>query len=457
MFCIFPLFMLLLYYIACNHRNGTMLLEKSTVIEQQQIVISEHEARTATLHATLNATNIALNAQTATLNATKIALETQKKITDQFKHSVSDLENVQRIFMGTKHALEISRNQLSKCKEAGIWERDVIQSKNEEIVLLKEQLNTVQPDAEQHRRHAMTEPQKDVVLLICVLFVILLVILVMMCCFCCKMKKKNDDLSIQNEKRGNDLKQQNEDIRRIQEERERKEKECNTQKQEWDLLLAKLVVAFVEEQDVIDDTRTEMEKADAIIHQIQRKMQELSAEIERRAVANRDEDDEKVVEVDVALMSDDDKLLQEALAASMADVDQGTDGKENHKSNSNNFNNEATEEMKMEVDDDNQMVEEEPAEEEVNLEDLLEPEPEKNDPNATAIRIRMPTGGVAQRYFKKDALVQQLYYWSTLSLDGRAVSLLQTMPRLRLDDQKEKTLKELGLIRATLVCSFAED
>jgi len=160
----------------------------------------------------------------------------------------------------------------------------------------------------------------------------------------------------------------------------------------------------------------------------------------------------------VAHMSHDDKLLQEALAASMADVDQGTDGKENHNSNSNNFNNEATEEMKMEVDDDdNQMVEQEPEEEEVNLEDLLEPEPEKNDPNATAIRIRMPTGGVAQRYFKKDALVQQLYYWSTLSLDGRAVSLLQTMPRLRLDDQKEKTLKELGLIRATLVCSFAED
>ena len=264
-FCIFPLVLLLLYYIACNHHNETVLLQKSSVIEQQQIVISEHEAQTTTLHATLDSTNIALEAQSATLNATKIALETQKKITDQFKHSVSDLENVQRTFIGTKHALETSRNQLSKCKEAGIWERDVIHSKDKEIVLLKEQLNAVQADAE---RHVMTEPQRDVVLLICVLFVIFLIIFAMMCCFCCKMKKENGDLSIQNEK----------------------------QNQEWDLLLTKLE-AFDEEQNVIDDKRTEMEKADAIIQQIQQKMQELSEEIERRAVADRDEDNEKVDEI----------------------------------------------------------------------------------------------------------------------------------------------------------------
>ena len=100
---------------------------------------------------------------------------------------------------------------------------------------------------------------------------------------------------------------------------------------------------------------------------------------------------------------------------------------------------------------------EDTVEEEENLEDLLEPEPEKGDADATAIRIRMPTGGVLQRLFRKDALVQQLYVWSRLSVDGRAVSLLQTMPRMRLDDKKEKTLKELGLLRATLVCSFEDD
>ena len=381
-FCIFPLVLLLLYYIACNHQNETMLLEKSSVIEQQQIVISEHEARTATLHATLNATNIALEAQSATLNATKIALESQKKITDQFKHSVSDLENVQRIFMGTKRALEMSRNQLSKCKEAGVWERDVIQSKDEELVLLKEQLNTVQAEAEvAAERHVMTEPQRDVVLLICVLFVIFLTIFAMMCCFCCKMKKENekqrkdfeeqrgkmekerntqkkewnllltkleafdeeqdviddkrtemkkadaiiqqihrkkqelsaeiekkrclwskvnkenDDLSNQNEKQRKDLEQKNEEIKKIQEEREKMKKQRNIQKKQWELLLAKLE-AFVEQQDVIDDKRTEMEKADAIIQKIRQKVQKLSAEIEQRAVADRDEDDEKVVEVD---------------------------------------------------------------------------------------------------------------------------------------------------------------
>merc|ERR1719242_1417730 len=153
-------------------------------------------------------------------------------------------------------------------------------------------------------------------------------------------------------------------------------------------------------------------------------------------------------------MSHDDKLLQEALAASMADAngDQNT--------NNNNFNEEMKEMKDNSNDADVQGMamdeDEEEQEPEEKLEDLLEAEPESSDPNATAIRVRMPTGAVAQRLFRKDAKVEQLYIWSRLSLDGRAVSLLQTMPRLRLDDQKEKTLKELGLERATLVCSYED-
>jgi len=103
------------------------------------------------------------------------------------------------------------------------------------------------------------------------------------------------------------------------------------------------------------------------------------------------------------------------------------------------------------------IVEEEEPEVEENLEDLLEEQPDASDKNATAIRVRMPNGGVMQRYFRKDALVQQLYIWSRLSVEGRKVSLLQTMPRLRLDDEKEKTLKQLGLERATLVCSLEDE
>uniref|UniRef100_A0A7S0TBG1 UBX domain-containing protein n=1 Tax=Elphidium margaritaceum TaxID=933848 RepID=A0A7S0TBG1_9EUKA len=89
-------------------------------------------------------------------------------------------------------------------------------------------------------------------------------------------------------------------------------------------------------------------------------------------------------------------------------------------------------------------------------EEELESQPDNGDPNANAIRIRMPNGSVVQRLFRKDSKVSQLYVWCRLTLDGKSVSLLQTMPRLKLDDQKEKTLKELGLIRATLVCSVQD-
>jgi len=153
-------------------------------------------------------------------------------------------------------------------------------------------------------------------------------------------------------------------------------------------------------------------------------------------------------------LSHDDKLLQEALAASMADSGAHSDSAIN--SNHNGDAVQMDDEQKdaataMEVESEEQVAAEQ------KLEDLLEAQPEASDANATAIRIRMPSGGVLQRLFKKDALVRQLYIWSRLSVDGAAVSLLQTMPRLHLDDQQEKTLRELGLERATLVCSLKEE
>merc|ERR1712154_274898 len=98
---------------------------------------------------------------------------------------------------------------------------------------------------------------------------------------------------------------------------------------------------------------------------------------------------------------------------------------------------------------------EEPEPEE-DLESQLEEEPDASDAEATAIRIRMPNGSILQRYFKKEAKANQLYIWCKLSMDGKNVSLIQTMPRMKLDEEKEKTLKELGLIRATLVCSYLD-
>merc|ERR1712129_280176 len=113
--------------------------------------------------------------------------------------------------------------------------------------------------------------------------------------------------------------------------------------------------------------------------------------------------------------------------------------------------------VESEVVEEEEVVVEEEVEEEEKEALVLDAQPDGSDANATAIRIRTPDGGVLQRHFLKSAPVQQLFVWCQLSLGGRKVSLLQTMPRMRLDDQKDKTLKELGLMRATLVCSFEDD
>ena len=166
---------------------------------------------------------------------------------------------------------------------------------------------------------------------------------------------------------------------------------------------------------------------------------------------------------DMVPQTHEDQLLQQALAASLADnADSNTNNNTNTNTN-HNTNANADDADSAEMDEKSAyspMEEDQPQEEEeeeVDLEAQLEPQPDGKDPNATAIRIRMPNGGVLQRYFMKEAMVSQLYIWCTLSLNGKKVSLLQTMPRLRLDDQKEKTLKALGLIRATLVCSYEDD
>ena len=164
-FCILPFVMLLLYHLACNHHNDMMLLQKSTVIEQQQIVISDREARIATL------------------NATNIALEAEKGMTGQFEQRASDLENVQRALNETKLTLTMTRDELTEYKEAEIRDlnyRDVIQSKDEEILRLQQQLNAIQVDAE---RRDIRDPQKDAHEPLRDFGIRLL--LLAMCCLCC--------------------------------------------------------------------------------------------------------------------------------------------------------------------------------------------------------------------------------------------------------------------------------
>jgi len=142
---------------------------------------------------------------------------------------------------------------------------------------------------------------------------------------------------------------------------------------------------------------------------------------------------------ELAPQSHEDKLLQAAIAASLDEQ------KVDELASMNVANVPQEEEPQQEEE-----------EEEEDLEKMLEAQPDSKDAEATAIRIRMPNGSILQRYFKKDAKVSQLYIWCRLSMNGRHVSLIQTMPRMKLDEQKEKTLKELGLIRATLVCSYLD-
>merc|ERR1712129_515232 len=111
--------------------------------------------------------------------------------------------------------------------------------------------------------------------------------------------------------------------------------------------------------------------------------------------------------------------------------------------------------METDVQQPNEAMEVEQEKEE-DLAAQLDEQPYASDKEATAIRMRMPNGTILQRYFKKAASVNQLYIWCKLSMDGKDVSIIQTMPRMKLDDQKEKTLQELGLIRATLVCSLQD-
>jgi len=84
----------------------------------------------------------------------------------------------------------------------------------------------------------------------------------------------------------------------------------------------------------------------------------------------------------------------------------------------------------------------------------LDPEPAITDPDTTMLRIRLPDGGILQRRFKKSALVEQIYRFVELTCSKQHVSLVQTMPRMQLNDYKKKTLKELNLDKATLACSF---
>eukprot|EP01084_Bolivina_argentea_P172533 298882_1 len=85
---------------------------------------------------------------------------------------------------------------------------------------------------------------------------------------------------------------------------------------------------------------------------------------------------------------------------------------------------------------------------------FVDPEPSADYKNSTIIRVRMPNGSIMQRRFKKDAKIQKIYNWiECSSTDNKKVSLVQTMPLLKLNDFKQKTLKQMGLISTTLSCN----
>jgi len=87
----------------------------------------------------------------------------------------------------------------------------------------------------------------------------------------------------------------------------------------------------------------------------------------------------------------------------------------------------------------------------------IEDEPDEKDIDATQIRIRLPDGTILQRRFRKQTLIEQLYKWISKETNKslEQIQLIQPMPRMKIEsNQMNKSLKDLGLLRATLNCSF---
>jgi len=82
----------------------------------------------------------------------------------------------------------------------------------------------------------------------------------------------------------------------------------------------------------------------------------------------------------------------------------------------------------------------------------LDPEPPESA-EAFTLCIRLPQDKLVRR-FKKSALVEEVFRFVQSSCGKENFSLIQAMPHINLNDNKNKTLEELNLHRATLRCSF---
>merc|ERR1712228_901565 len=76
--------------------------------------------------------------------------------------------------------------------------------------------------------------------------------------------------------------------------------------------------------------------------------------------------------------------------------------------------------------------------------------------DTTEIRIRMPNGRILQRSFAVNTKINELYTWCMIESNRKNVTLIRTMPSLNLQEYKHHTLKDLGLIRETLSCSYLD-
>lgn len=147
--------------------------------------------------------------------------------------------------------------------------------------------------------------------------------------------------------------------------------------------------------------------------------------------------------------ANDDENFQRALQMSLdeskldelADMEKQKQDSTNHADNNNNVN-----------DNDIDMSDQQNTND-ISV-DKLEPEPEEKDPDATAIRVRLPNGSMIQRRFKKSAKIEEVYKWISINEKQKKITLVQPMPRLILDDKKDQTLQQTGLIKAVLNCSY---
>eukprot|EP00939_MAST-03C_sp_MAST-3C-sp1_P001853 g1853.t1 len=103
------------------------------------------------------------------------------------------------------------------------------------------------------------------------------------------------------------------------------------------------------------------------------------------------------------------------------------------------------------------VVTKEVEEETANAPSTMPPEPDLDNPTATSIHFRLPSGTRAKRRFLRSDSVNLLYQYVRETVDGarsRSFDIRTVFPPKSLRDAKEKTVEELSLMQSVVIVRF---